>query len=151
MMSGTQFRSNLICRVDGWIDFPSEPFLRARQRFHDFRKRCLANHEEVDVAGGTQLTAGRRPENEGHEHTFAERCQRLTDHVGETRGLCEQSPQLRKDRRLALGLEIYLSTLDAPAYKPGSGQLREFALNGSDRGTGMAHDLSEIVRFVRVT
>ncbi len=71
-MPGAQFRSNLTRGVDGWVDFSSEPLLRARQHFNDLMKRCLPDHKKVDVAGGAELTTRRRTEDQGHEHTFAQ-------------------------------------------------------------------------------
>ena len=150
-MPGAQFRSNLTRGVDGWVDFSSEPLLRARQRFNDLLERCLPDHKEVDVAGGAELTPRRRTEDQGHEHTFAQWCERLTDHVAEPRRLCKQSLQFRKDRRLAIGLEIHLSALDGAAYEPGSCQLLEFPLHGADTAARVAHDLTEVVGLVGVT
>jgi len=137
--------------VDSGVDVSSQALLSASQRRYDALERRVTDNEEVDVARRAQLTTGRRPEHERHEHALAEWCERLPEHVGEPGSLREQSLQLRKDRRLAVCLEVNLPALYGAAQQPGRGQLLEFALHRADGRTCVTCDLAKIVRFVRVT
>ena len=131
-MLGAQFLSNLTRRVDGRIYFSSKPFLGCRQRFHYVLERRVSDYKQVDVAGGAELAAGRRAEDQGHQRALAELRECLTEHVGESCRLGEQSPQLRKDRGLAVGLEIHLPPLNGASNEVGSSQLIEPSLHGAD-------------------
>ena len=112
-MLGPDLGPEFVRGVDSGIDVSSQTLLSASQRRHDALERRVTDDEEVDVARRAELTTGRRPEHERHEHALAERCERVAEHVGEPGSLREQSLQLRKDRRLAVGLEIDLPALDS--------------------------------------
>ena len=146
----TKLGPNFVRRVNGRIDFSSEPLLRSSQRFHHLLERCISDYEQVDVAGRAEIAADRRAEDQCHEHTLAEWRERLTEHVAKPRGLREQSLELGKDRRLPIGLEIHLSPLNGASYEPGGGQLLELSLHCAHRGTCVACDLAKIIGFVRV-
>jgi hypothetical protein len=67
-----QFGAEFVGWVDGRIDLSSEAHLCSCQCFHYLLERCISDYEQVDVAGGLELTAARGPENEGHNDTLAE-------------------------------------------------------------------------------
>jgi hypothetical protein len=148
---GPELGPEFVRGVDSGIDVSSQTLLSASQRRHDALERCVTDDEQVDVARRPELTTGRRPEHQRHEHAFAQWCERLAEYVGEPGSLREQSLQLRKDRRLAVSLEIHLPALNSAAQQPSGGQLLEFALHRADGSTCVACDLAKIVRFVGVT
>ena len=150
-MLGPDLGPEFVRGVDSGIDVSSQTLLSATQSRHDALERRVTYNQEVDVARCAELTTGRRPEHERHDHALAEWCERLPEHVGEPGSLGEQSLQLRKDRRLAVSLEIDLPALDSAVQQPGGGQLFEFALHRADGSTCVARDLAKIVRFVRMT
>jgi hypothetical protein len=144
---GSEFRR----RVNGWIDISSDPVLCCCQRAHNILKRCVPDDQQVDVTGGAEFTAGSGAEHESDLHAFTEWFEGLAEHVGEPGSLREQSLQLRKDRRLAIGLEIDLPALNRAEQQSGGSQLLQLALYGANGGSGVARDLAKIVRFVGVT
>ena len=87
MVLRTELDPNFLRGVDARIDFSSEPLLRTCQRLHYFSERYVSNYEQVDVAGGAKLAAGRRPEDQSHYHALAERRERLAQQVGKACGL----------------------------------------------------------------
>ena len=96
----------LVHRVHRRIDFSSESFLGSPQRCHHIAERRVANHEQIDVTGGMKLPARGRAEHERCPDLAGERHQPVTEDVDESGGLGEQALQLRKDRRLPVGLKV---------------------------------------------
>ena len=137
--------------IDSGIDVSSQTLLSASQRRHDALERRVTDNEEVDVARRAELTTSRRPKHERHKHALAGWCECLAEDVGEPGSLREQSLQLRKDRRLAVSLEIDLPALNSAVQQPSGGQLLEFVLHRADGSTCVACNLAKIVRFVGVT
>jgi hypothetical protein len=150
-MLRTKLRSKFVRRVNGRIDVSSDPVLCSGQRSHYILEQCVADDQQVDVAGGAEFTAGSRAEHECDQHASAEWFQGVAEHVAEPGSLREEALQLWKDRRLAVGLEIHLPALNGTEQQPGGGQLLEFALHRADGGSCVACDLAKIVGFVRVT
>ena len=72
-MSGPEFCSKLICRIDGWIDFSPEPFLRSLQGLNYVLKGRISDYKQVDITGGTEFAAGCRTKDQSRKHAPAER------------------------------------------------------------------------------
>lgn len=147
-MFGPELRPEFVQRVDGWIDFPSQPLLSASQRRHDVLERRVTDDEHVDVAGGAEFTTGGGAEYKRHQHALAEGRQRLSKQIGQPRSLCEQALKLREDRRLAVRLKIDLLTLNGPEQQSGPRQLLQFPLRSAERGTRGADNLAEVEGLV---
>jgi hypothetical protein len=134
--------------VHRWIDVPSQPLLSASQRRHDVLERWVTDDEQVDVARGFELTTGRGPEHERHEHALAEGCQRLTQQVGQSGRFGKQALKLRKDRRRLIGPEVDLPPLNGSKQQPGPRQLLQLPLRGAERSTRISDDLAKIEGLV---
>lgn len=141
-MLGPDLGPEFVQGVHGWIDVPSQPLLSASQRRHNVPERCITDDEQVDVARGFELTTGRGPEHERHEHALAEGRQRLTQQVGQSGRLGKQALKLPKDRRLLIGPEVHLPPLYGSMQQPGPRQLLQFPLRGAERGTRISDDLA---------
>ena len=149
-MLGTKLLLKLSRRVHGRVDVSPESRLRLRQCAHDILKCRVPDDEHVSVARHVEFAASGRAEHECHKHLLTQRCESLAKRVGEAGGLGEQALQLREDRRLAIGLEVHLSTLNRTLQEPGGRQLLKLALHRADGGTGVPDNLAKIVRFVSV-
>src|SRR5688500_19102200 len=83
--------SKLVCRVNGRIDIPPKSFLSWLYSGDHIAKRCVADDQQIDVAGGVELTPRSRAEHERSVHTICERHQSLPQNVSEYRGLGQQA------------------------------------------------------------
>lgn len=115
--------------VHGRIDVSPQSLLCVRQRTHNIGEGRVAADEQFEVARCAELTASAGAEHERDQHLIAERRQGLSENVGETGGLGEQPLELRDYRRLAVGLEIHLPTLNGSVEQPGGGQLLELSVD----------------------
>lgn len=149
-MPGSNLRPELVGRIDRRIHVAPQPLLRFGQCVGNALEWHIPDDEQVDVAGGPQLAAGRRAEHEGHGYPIGERRQRLPQHVGHTGRLEEQRLKLREDWRFAIRLEINLPSLDGTSEKPGAGEHAQFSLDGALPGARVADDLAQVVGLARM-
>jgi len=111
MVSGSYLGAELLRLVNGGIDIAAEHALRVRCRIHHVPERHVADNEKVDVALIPERITGRGSEDEGYIDPGCQRAQRLSKHIGHASRLDEQRLQFGEDRRLAVCLEIHLTTL----------------------------------------
>jgi hypothetical protein len=109
VVAAADLRAEFIRRINRRVHVPPKPLLRLCQGGGNRRERRIPDDEQVDIAIAAQFPAGRGPEDESEGDAVDERRQRLAQHIDGSGGLQKQRPQLGKDRRLAIRLEIDLS------------------------------------------
>lgn len=148
---GRELGPKLGRRIDRRIDVPPKLFLGGRDRVHNILKRRVPNHEEVDVACRAEFVSRRRSEHKRDLNRVAERRKRVAQDVEESRSLRKQPPQFGEDWRIAVGLEIDLTSLHGSTHQPCTGQQLQFALYGAHCSAGLTCNLPKVVRLVSVT
>jgi hypothetical protein len=148
---GSQLRSKLVRRIDRRIDVPSELFLSYGYRVHDFLEWRSANHQEVDIACRAKLTPCGRSEHESDLDPIAQRRKSVAHNVNQSRSLRKQPAQFREDWRIAVCLEVDLTSLNGATQQSCRGQELQFSLHRADSRPSLTGDLPKVVRLVRVT
>jgi hypothetical protein len=115
---------------------------------HDVLKCRVSNHQKIDVARRAELAPCRGSEQERNLNAIAKRREAVTEQIDQSCGLGEEAPQFRENRRLAVRLKIDLPALYCAQYQARCRQKLQFALNGSNRGSGLTNDLSKVVGLV---
>jgi hypothetical protein len=149
-MALTQFLAEFGHGIDGRIDFATGPRLRFGQGIRDLLEGRVADDQEVEIAGASQLAPRGRSEHEGNADPVAQRRQCLAEELHDTCGLEDERLQLGEDRRVAIGLEVDLPSLDGPPQQPAAGQRSELTLYGPLGGARLTHDLAQVEGFIRV-
>ena len=83
--------SKLVYRVNRRIDIPPKSFLGWLYRRDDIAEGRFPNDQQIDVAGGVELTPRSRAEHECRLQAICERHQRVTQDVHEPCSLGEQA------------------------------------------------------------
>jgi hypothetical protein len=142
MVTCRDFRSKLARRINRRIHVSAKPLLGRGERMHDILKWRVANHEKIDVARRAEFAACRGPKHERDLNAIAKGCQTVSEEVDEPDCLRKQPAQLRKNGRVAVGLKVHLTPLDSTPHQTRGRQQFQLALDGADRGSGLAHDLA---------
>jgi hypothetical protein len=118
---------------------------------HHVLKHRIANDQQIEIASRAQLTTGGRPKHKCELDLIAKRRQPVSEQVRQTRRLGKQALQLREDRCVLVGSEIYLAALHLPLQQPGGRQEFQLALHGANSGADLACDCPQIIGLVRVS
>jgi hypothetical protein len=146
----SDLRSKLVRRIHRRIDVPAKLLLSRGKSMHHILKWRISNDQEIDVACRAKLAPCRGPEHEGDLNTVAERREPVSQEVEQPSRLGKEPPQLRENRRIAVGLEVHLTALHSAPDQPRCRQQLQFALNGSNGGSSLTNDLPKVVGLVRV-
>jgi len=149
-MAAADLRTELVHRVDRRVHVAPKPLLGSHQRVGDGRERHIPDDEQIDVAVAAQFPTCAGTEDKSDNDVVGKLRQRLTEDINDSSGLHEEGLQFRKDRRVAIRLEVDLTPLHGPAEQAGSRQCPKFPLHGALRGACLPHDLAEVKRLVRV-
>jgi hypothetical protein len=104
MVAATQLADELLRTVDRRVDIAAQPLLGVSERGYNLPERHITDHEQINIARGSQLPSCCRTVKEGYPDRFSQRSQCVAQDLSGASGLEEQLLQLDEDRRFPVRL-----------------------------------------------
>ena len=149
-MPGRQTIFEFSTREHGHVYGPAQPALRLAESGRELREPCIANDEQVHIAGGPFPRPRHGAVDKGQRDPLRERLQRIAQNIGEPRRFGEKTGQFGE--KSALGIRLVIDPIAFPSLpeNPSLQEGRQLTLETGRRHSEMPREVTPVPPAVRI-